>query len=553
MKKYLQFSCRMLALIFSVMLFCSFLPLKFVNEQNTRDYIEFNGTLKNFSNVVQCDEQIEYKRNEQIDKINIDEMYQSLSENESSADLLSKNSNIHINKISRNGLTYLTTKGYMPKNSVYNDITKANYVVDPYDTRTKVEFPSMIPYSATGKIVAIYNNVYSNTLNETGSVKVIGTGFLVGPDIVMTAGHCIYADITTDDYDDGVANPRYADLIEFYPGLNGEEEENESFVYYSFAEAKTVLPAYENDPDLQQFDLGIIRLNREIGFQTGWYGLVSNYKSNSEIYTYGYPAEKNSTMWESHGSLLGLLDENRYATNVYATQGQSGSAYILLDSSEPLVCGVLSFGLENQTEEFKSGGVIINPLVLYLIEYLNNDQIYEKVATIKPSDYGFADAYPTDEATKINYATHTLESGFAFETRRYRTGYIQSEYIVMSPFRSGIEEAFIEYRFAIPIAKIEVDLSHWRELSTEWTYSSNCDAVLRIKQDDYYETVFDLLSSETNLPTDRSKPTTYVIEFPTPVYAFEFRMTSKSINTNDSNRGRICIGNMTLYTAGGQI
>lgn len=92
----------------------------------------------------------------------------------------------------------------------------------------------------------------------------------------------------------------------------------------------------------------------------------------------------------------------------------------------------------------------------------------------------FADAYPIDDYTRTNYTMHTLSFGFQFQTRRYRTGYIHNEYVVMSPFRNGITEAFIEYKFDVLVSKIEVDLSHWRSLSYEWTYPSDCTAVLRI-------------------------------------------------------------------------
>lgn len=38
----------------------------------------------------------------------------------------------------------------------------------------------------------------------------------------------------------------------------------------------------------------------------------------------------------------------------------------------------------------------------------------------------------------MNYIIHILNSGFKFETRRDRTGYIHNKYVIMSPFRDGI-------------------------------------------------------------------------------------------------------------------
>lgn len=245
----------------------------------------------------------------------------------------------------------------------------------------------------------------------------------------------------------------------------------------------------------------------------------------------------------------------RYTTNVYGVGGQSGSAYFMTNSTGTYVWGILTHNYTYDNWKTISGtsGVFFNNFIFHYLNSFVTYHNYEHLAaTILPTDYGFADAYPTDDYTRTNYTTHILSSGFQFQTRRYRTGYIHNEYVVMSPFRNGITEAFIEYKFDVPVSKIEVDLAHWRSLSHEWTYASNCTAVLRIPNGSGgYTTVLDLLSSSTNLPTDRTNPTTYTIEFSTPVYSFQFYMKSKRININDNNRGRICIGNLKIYTKEG--
>ena len=42
----------------------------------------------------------------------------------------------------------------------------------------------------------------------------------------------------------------------------------------------------------------------------------------------------------------------------------------------------------------------------------------------------------------------------------------------MSAIKTGITEAYIEYRFAEPVRRIDVELCHWRELSHEWLSAS---------------------------------------------------------------------------------
>ena len=168
------------------------------------------------------------------------------------------------------------------------------------------------------------------------------------------------------------------------------------------------------------------------------------------------------------------------------------------------------------------------------------------ITYINPDEYGFADAYPTDTNTENNYITHNVR-GVSFETRRYRTGYIHNEYIVMSPIRNGINRAFIEYKFATPIEKIEVELSHWREYSSEGLNSDNGTATIDAYIDGNWITKFDMLSSAAKLSIDRTNPKFYTINFGTPVYNFRFYSTSNNINTNNNNRGRICIGTLAVF------
>ena len=182
----------------------------------------------------------------------------------------------------------------------------------------------------------------------------------------------------------------------------------------------------------------------------------------------------------------------------------------------------------------------------FMNSFVTSESLYE----IDVDDYGFADAYPVDDNTKNNFITHSLSNGLKFRTRRYRTGYIQQEYIVMSPIRDNIPEtkAFIEYSFNRPIEKMDVDLSMWRPSSHELLTSANGSAFLQVPGTNGWVNKLDLLSSSTNLPTDRTQPQTYTIEFSTPVYNFRFYTEyNGSTIISGCNSGRICIGDMRLY------
>lgn len=449
-----------------------------------------------------------------------------------------------------NGEECLYTEGYSPNaESIINSNISAGSN-DPNDDREPVANPKIKPYLSTGRTSAYYYNIKNNIDGFYYTIRSDGTGFLEGPNLMVTAGHCVYGDVTVDNFDDGKNNPRFPDMLTFYPGLNGSSEKNTAYTYYCEAKTININTSYYINRDAEN-DWAAVELDRNIGYSTGWNGKISNwYSTSSQVSTYGYPGDKDNTMWKAEGKIIRKDNDYRYTTNVYGVGGQSGSAYFMTNSQSTYVWGILTHNYTYDNWETIAGtsGVYINNFIFhYLNSFVTNHNYEHLAATIIPTDYGFADAYPTDDYTKTNYITHTLSSGFQFQTRRYRTGYIHNEYIVMSPFRNGITEAFIEYKFDVPVSKIEVDLSHWRLLSHEWTYSSNCTAGIYTGN----KIVLDLLASSTNLPTDRTQPNTYTIEFDSPVYSFKFYMESKRINTNNDNRGRLCIGDMKIYTTEG--
>lgn len=461
-------------------------------------------------------------------------------------------SNVNLNNFDYSGIE--KSESYMPE-----DI---EFAISPYsiigsDDRTQVLQTRDWPYRGIVKMYMTFNNVLNQNNGKYYNRTFIGTGFMEGPNLMVTAGHCGYDDVTKTytsggivhtEYEDNIDNPRFPDRIQVYAGLNGYSECTSSYVYYAEVSIINIQKQYFETTSTN-YDWSAMQLDRDLGIQTGYYGKISNwYKSGASVYSYGYPGDKPDTMWETHGNFTGKTDY-KYKYNFDTVGGQSGSpVFMTADDGSIYVCGIHTSGGSSENYATRINSFIYH----YLNSFVTYHNYEHLAATILPTDYGFADAYPTDDYTKTNYITHTLSSGFQFQTRRYRTGYIHNEYVVMSPFRNGITEAFIEYKFDVPVSKIEVDLSHWRSLSHEWTYASNCTAVLRIPNGSGgYTTVFDLLSDATNLPTDRTNPATYTIEFSTPVYSFQFYMQSKRININDNNRGRVCIGNMNIYTKEG--
>lgn len=183
---------------------------------------------------------------------------------------------------------------------------------------------------------------------------------------------------------------------------------------------------------------------------------------------------------------------------------------------------------------------------LWCIKTFEKPKAYDNVPIVQPHEYGYADSYPTDDETKEEYISHNVR-GFKFETRRYRTGYIHNEDIVMSPIRKGINEAFIEYRFETAVERIDVELSHWRELKSELLNSVNGQAVIQQYIDNDWVDVADMLSAEMSLSRSRSSKKIYKIDFTQPTYRIRFYSKYNLTATNDNNKGRICIGQIAFY------
>ena len=127
----------------------------------------------------------------------------------------------------------------------------------------------------------------------------------------------------------------------------------------------------------------------------------------------------------------------------------------------------------------------------------------------------------------------------------------------MSCIRENVNEAYIEYAFNSPISGIQVDLSYWRSPLYEYLTSSNGLAELQFWVEPNVSNLFqgrweralDLLSEETNLPTDRTKQTKYEVNFSTQVYSFRFYSKTNVTYHNDNNKGRICIGDLIIRFA----
>ena len=167
---------------------------------------------------------------------------------------------------------------------------------------------------------------------------------------------------------------------------------------------------------------------------------------------------------------------------------------------------------------------------------------------LTPADCdGVFDNYVSDDAHRERFATHKAASGLLFKTRMYRAGRFNRNRIALSPRRAGYQEAYIEYQFVVPVDRIDVELCLWGTRSNEGLYEDNAFVTIDAYRYDEYETIVDLMSDSYLIPAGWDNRMTYKISFARPVTRVRFYARTKTANTNTSNSGRVCIGNMSIY------
>lgn len=233
--------------------------------------------------------------------------------------------------------------------SINDNLSPAIIIGD--DDMTIVDNTYDWPYRAT-----VYIEVYFN------GNPYRGTGFLEGPDLLVTAAHCIYADKS------GNGKPSFVDSIEVYAGAKSSTDINLGENYKYFAKAKTlnIQKEYYQTED-SNYDWCAIQLDRKLGDIVGYYGKISDYyQKNSGIFSFSYPAHvKTKNMYYSRGKLLSSTDY-QYSYDMDTFGGSSGAPIFVVVNSNTYVCGIHTSGSSQNDCNY---GVIFND---FIFEYLNS-------------------------------------------------------------------------------------------------------------------------------------------------------------------------------------
>lgn len=208
-------------------------------------------------------------------------------------------------------------------------------VIPGEDGRKRIIETTKWPYSIHGQLNSNFPN----------GDRCGGSGVLVGPHHVLTAAHNVYKR----------SRGGYVNAVSFHSGLNDTSQ---------FCEAKGVrvytFSKWVNDGNVD-YDMALITLNRSVGSDTGWGGLLFSNDNEDlgkkEIHIMGYPSDKkeypsdkNSTqMWTMSDKIQNITQE-RFYYNIDTYEGQSGSGICTNVLLQPYVLGVHVRGesVENQ-------------------------------------------------------------------------------------------------------------------------------------------------------------------------------------------------------------
>ncbi len=201
-----------------------------------------------------------------------------------------------------------SAQGELPQRTRAENPTGAPLVVGE-DERVRIEDTTAYPFSAV-----VWLELYNEFDEEIGNC----TGTFIGPDAILTAGHCLY-----DGVDGWVAN------VAVVPG---RDDDFEPFGWEWAADWWVPDGWYDTGADL--FDWGIIRMpNSELGDLVGWFYIAeltteTLLADHFEPAIVGYPADAwpPATMWFGWQPWFVDVDEFILYHEIDTYPGTSGAA-----------------------------------------------------------------------------------------------------------------------------------------------------------------------------------------------------------------------------------
>ncbi|MHC5247414.1 trypsin-like serine peptidase [Enterococcus sp. LJL90] len=172
--------------------------------------------------------------------------------------------------------------------------------------RYRVSNPNTFPYRASVLIICDYKT------KNGGTVRGHGSGSIIAPNKVVTAAHVIY------DREYG-----WAQTVRVYPAVkNNYTDFNMAYggTLYTFA---GYIQSSGTSLIAQQRDVGVIKLNRNLGNETGWFGYTTARSSHLRQNGYDGDIDGGRTLVTRYGTNT-WIDNGILKYRWVATGGSSG-------------------------------------------------------------------------------------------------------------------------------------------------------------------------------------------------------------------------------------
>jgi V8-like Glu-specific endopeptidase len=192
------------------------------------------------------------------------------------------------------------------------------------DEREEITATSKQPWSMQGHLVMTFKDNKSIERTEAGS------GTMIGPRHVLTAGHNVYK----KDYGRALSTT-------FYPGQTSGKFPFDSAEVIAYK----IAPRWLESGD-SAWDFAVLVLDRPVGTKTGKMGLavLSDTELMAKRLTLaGYPKNKEGTLWSASGLLRDVSDEYLFY-DIDTEPGQSGSCLFYSSGTTHTIVGVHTVG-----------------------------------------------------------------------------------------------------------------------------------------------------------------------------------------------------------------
>lgn len=199
----------------------------------------------------------------------------------------------------------------------------------------------------------------------------LGTGWLVGPRTIITAGHCVY---------DTKQMGGWANKITIAPGQDGDERPYGSFDSTKFSTVD--LWVKNQDPD---FDISAIHLAEPVGDRVGWFQVASLTDDQLKDYMLnvsGYPAQPGggTQQWWAKNRIREVTPR-RIFYDVDTSGGQSGAPVYIIEKegAPPTVVGIHAYGVGGTPQsiplQVNSAPRIIPEVVAQIEAWIGQDKV----------------------------------------------------------------------------------------------------------------------------------------------------------------------------------